>query len=216
MKAVDLLKDHDTFTTTVMAILYDKYGTEFIDWDPSTVDLMIYEDFGFFPDNNLKDKVQAGSSLITEDLFYKSFNVFSVTCNILSLHGYSTTMLIPPEADEVAWGCLEAKLLDSRYNPEAFSQEIKEYTGFILEREGIYTPPSILDFADYEENILDSLDEDEEFGKLVMERQVTARKEFSESLRKKVLELFSQLKSIEDMSLDTTFIDQSINQLTQQ
>lgn len=214
MTATEVLRNKDSFTTVVMAVLYDKYGTEFMEWDPSTINLQLYKDFKFFPDNHLRDKIQAGSSLITTNMFYTSFNVFSVICNILSLNGYATDMFIPPEADEVAWGCLEAKLLDANFNPDAFSQDIKQYTGFILEREGIYTPPSILSFAFYGNNPTDNMGEDPEFNKLVMDRQIETKEEFSSALRNKVIELFTQLRSIEDITMNQEFINRSLSRIT--
>jgi hypothetical protein len=216
MKAKEALEKDDLFITTAMAVMYGTYGAEFLEWDPLTINLNIIDDFKITPTQELKDKIQAGVTIITTDMFYRSLETFFVISNLSSNEGYSTEMLIPPELDEVAWACVEAKLLDSEYESMEFSGDISRYVGFLLDREGIFTPPSILRYADYPEStFLDGVPEDNILYKEITEAQEEKRSEFVEALRLRTLALFSQLRSLEMDGKNDEFIEKALPRLQQ-
>ena len=214
MTPSELLQDPDVFATPAIAVLFDRYGGEALNWDPLTLNLRLKEDFRITPTQTLKDRVMAGSSVMTGDLFYTSLPVFSTVCGVLSRDGYSTEVLIPPETDHMAWACLEARLLDSAYDPSRFGGNIAGYAGYMLSREGMYTPPAILSFAAYPEDPgLGDLEKDPEWMEIYAVEQHRRKREFETSLRKAALELFAQLRSLEGTGIDMEFVDGAMERL---
>ena len=144
------LNDKETFTTTILVILYNQYGAEFFNWDPSTIAIQIKEDFGNTPTNNCRNKIQAGSSLITTDLYFKSLETFSIVNNTLNFNVSSTNTFMPANLDDCMWGCTETSiLLGEDYSSDQYSHNVARYAGYLLDEEGIYKPPAVLKFAEY-------------------------------------------------------------------
>ena len=212
----ELLEDKNTFTTTLMAIMYQEYGTEFLDWDPLTINLSIKRDFKVTPSQDNKDKIQAGSIIIGDVSFYQDFEVFATACGVVAMSGYSTDTLVPPDLDDVAWTCLEAKLLDDEFSGNMFSDDIKRYVGILLDEEGIYDPPSLLDFAVYPKGrrISDSLvAEDETLSKAMLSMQKDKKRDFAKILRDKTVELFGELRDLSIEGKNVEYIKQAMERL---
>jgi len=217
MKAVEMLQKPEVFTTVAVIIMYDRFGSEFIQWDPLTVNLVIKRDLEFTPTQNLKDKIMAGSTIIGTDMFYRSFGTFSTVCGVVGMSGYSTDVLIPPDADDVAWTCTEARLIDGDFDPSNFNPDIKKYAGFLLDREGIRTPPEVLSFADYPSTSsgggLGDLEDDAGWMDIYMKGQDEKRTEFSKSLRNRTMDLFKQLEQLEDTDIDQKVVEDTMDRL---
>ena len=152
------LEDDNTYTTCVMAILLDKYSMDFVEWDPVTVEMQLKDDFKVVPDSQLMDKIGAGSSLLTSNLFFKSLEAFNAICNVLNLGITTSETFLPADLDDIHWGLLEARLLlGDVYTEESFSHDIANYCGQLLESRGIYEPPQILQFSEYPEDVVRNL-----------------------------------------------------------
>jgi hypothetical protein len=195
----EILQDEQTFTTVILTVLIDKYGTDMLYWDPVTVGLEIKRDFGFTPDRPLMDKIQAGSLVLINDLFFKSLETFNNLCNVLNIGVFSTDLFIPASLDDCMWGCTEVKLmLGDDYKAE-FSHDISNYVGVLLSNEGIYTPPEILKFSEYTTEMQfsdDILAEDEVMYKVFWDRQKEAKKEAEDLLKNRLLALMRQLEEL--------------------
>ena len=76
----DWLTDEGTYTTVLLAILWDRYGEEFLQWDPVTVNLQLRDDFHVDAREWLLDRVNAGSVLMTTDQFHQALPAFSAIC----------------------------------------------------------------------------------------------------------------------------------------
>lgn len=150
--AENWLLDDFTYTTPIMAILTDKFGTEFIEWDPVTVNIEIKESFGIDATDSLLDKIQAGSTVINTNLFHLSLEAFNVSCNTLNLGVAASELMLPADLEDIMWGITEAKILEGdMFEETAFSHNIARYVGFLLAEAGHNRPPSILKFAEYDE-----------------------------------------------------------------
>ena len=89
------LQDPGLFATSAIAILLDRWGTEFIEWDPVTVGAEIEREFGISPTSLLQDRIQAASSLLTSNLFFVNLETFMVTCDALNFGAPASELLVP-------------------------------------------------------------------------------------------------------------------------
>jgi hypothetical protein len=144
-----LWKSPDTFGSVLLAAYLDRFGTEALDWDPTTATLEIEDEFDVDLPQESLDKLMVAIQILTTDRFYKNLPDFITFCNVLSGDDYRPDMWDPADAEEVAWGITEAMVI---YPPEdndlePFSNEIRAYIGSVLDAEGIMNPPDILRIA---------------------------------------------------------------------
>jgi len=144
-----LWKSPDTFGAVLLAAYLDRFGTEALDWDPTTATLEIEDEFDVDLPQESLDKLMVAIQILTTDRFYKNLPDFITFCNVLSGDDYRPDMWDPADAEEVAWGITEAMVI---YPPEdndlePFSNEIRAYIGSVLDAEGIMNPPDILRIA---------------------------------------------------------------------
>lgn len=139
----------DTFASVLLTLFMDRFGTEALTWDPTTITLEIEEEFGVDLPQLPLDKLLVGIQLLTTDRFYKSLPDFIAFCNVLNGDTYRPDMWDPADAEEVAWGITEALLIypPEDDDPEPFTDEIRAYIGAVLDREGLINPPDILRIA---------------------------------------------------------------------
>jgi hypothetical protein len=139
----------DTFASVLLTLFLDRFGTEALTWDPTTITLEIEEEFGVDLPQLPLDKLLVGIQLLTTDRFYKSLPDFISFCNVLNGDTYRPDMWDPADAEEVAWGITEALLIypPEDNDPEPFTDEIRAYIGATLDREGLINPPDILRIA---------------------------------------------------------------------
>jgi hypothetical protein len=154
-------KSRDTFASVLLTLFLDKFGTEALQWDPTTITLEIEDEFDVELPQLALDKLLVGIQILTSDRFYKSLPDFIAFCNVLSGDTYRPDMWDPADAEEVAWGVTEALLI---YPPEdndeePFTNEIRAYIGAVLDREGLINPPDILRIALRQARVSPSIDD---------------------------------------------------------
>jgi len=159
--AQEAWKSRDTFASVLLTLFMDKFGTEALTWDPTTITLEIEDEFDVELPQLPLDKLLVGIQILTTDRFYKSLPDFISFCNVLSGDTYRPDMWDPADAEEVAWGVTEALLI---YPPEdnddePFSDEIRAYIGATLDREGLINPPDILRIALRQARVSPSIDD---------------------------------------------------------
>jgi len=144
-----LWKSPDTFGSVLLAAYLDRFGTEALDWDPTTATLEIEDEFDVDLPQESLDKLMVAIQILTTDRFYKNLPDFITFCNVLSGDDYRPDMWDPADAEEVAWGITEAMVIYPPENNdlEPFSNEIRAYIGSVLDAEGIMNPPDILRIA---------------------------------------------------------------------
>jgi len=141
------LENPDMTATVLMAILLDRYGTEFLEWEPDTLRIQIADDYGANPPENNWDKIWACVMLLTTDLFYNSLEAFNSVCNALSGEGAHFDKWELAEPEEIMWGVAETTLLEppekGKKNHD-FSHEIRQFVGLALAEFGIWRTPKLL------------------------------------------------------------------------
>ncbi len=147
--------DPESFSTTMILVLVDVYGTEVFTWAPETIKMEIEDDFSIkMPVINF-DRLMAGVALVTSDRFYKSLPDFIDLCNILSGAAAHPGIFDIADAGECAWGITEALLLSppDTKDQNPFTKEICAYVGKMLDMEGIIEAPDILRIAVREKDL---------------------------------------------------------------
>lgn len=198
----NILGDDDTFTTLLLVVLIDTYGTEALQWSPETVIMELEDDYNVRLTKLNRDKIVVGMNLLTSDDFYKRPSRFVQMCNVLA-GSELTPEFDKADAMECAWGLTEAMLLSppepDDENP--FNEEIRHYLGRILDEEGIREPPDLLRLAirDTPSGGADYGDMDtEDPSMFAAEYQVQADRsqEIKEMLEDGLQNLFSALASL--------------------
>lgn len=200
----NLWKSPDTFASVLLAAYLDRFGTEALDWDPTTATLEIEEEFDVDLPQESLDKLMVAVQILTTDRFYKNLPDFITFCNVLSGDDYRPDMWDPADAEEVAWGITEALVI---YPPEdddlePFSNEIRAYIGSVLDAEGMMNPPDILRIALRQARINPSIEDfsdDPLMFNAVYDLEEGKKEDINQSIisRTKMLaEQFSQLKLV--------------------
>lgn len=199
-----LWKSPDTFASVLLAAYLDRFGTEALDWDPTTATLEIEEEFDVDLPQESLDKLMVAVQILTTDRFYKNLPDFITFCNVLSGDAYRPDMWDPADAEEVAWGITEALVI---YPPEdddlePFSNEIRAYIGSVLDAEGMMNPPDILRIALRQARINPSIEDfsdDPLMFNAIYDLEEGKKEDINQSIisRTKMLaEQFSQLKLV--------------------
>lgn len=209
--AADFLRDPQLFTTSAIVLLTDRFGPEFMDWDPVTVGMEIEAEYGIEPIAELQDRIQAGSSLYTTDLFFVSLETFSPVCNALNFGTATSQIMLPADLDDVLWGCTEALiLLGEIYEAAQFSHNIALYVGALLSQAGIVKPPKILAFAEYSDDMVlrsDAAFEGDETMRMSFWKDQEHEREMLEKWNQsKIVALMKQLEALPLRNGNTDFI----------
>lgn len=139
--------DPDAFTTTLLVVFLDKYGTEALQWDPATIALEIEQDFDVALAGPNFDRLMVGIQLLTTDDFYRSLPTFITFCNVLAGGSMNPTLWDPADSLEMAWGITEALMISPPEDNEPFAEDIRAYIGYMLDAEGIMQAPDVLRIA---------------------------------------------------------------------
>jgi len=194
------LEDPSLFATSAIVILTDRWGVEFMEWDPITVGLEIQNEFGVEPSSELQDKIQSACSLFTSNLFFVSIEAFNATCNALNFGDVASELFVPADLDDVLWGVTEARiLLGDDFEEDEFSHDVKRYIGLLMAKAGYKRPPSVLAFAEYDEeedlNLTESFD-DEILHQVYWESQDQDKQRLEGDNNLQIMLLFRQISQI--------------------
>jgi hypothetical protein len=192
----------DTFASVLLTLFLDKFGTEALQWDPTTITLEIEDEFDVELSQIALDKLLVAIQILTSDRFYKSLPDFIAFCNVLSGDTYRPDMWDPADAEEVAWGVTEALLI---YPPEdndeePFTNEIRAYIGAVLDREGLINPPDILRIALRQARVSPSIDDfsdDPTMFNAIYDLEEGKRADIENTIRMRTKMLAGQFKALQ-------------------
>jgi hypothetical protein len=193
------LQDPETYATTLLAIVIDRYGTDALTWSPETLRLQLGEDFGAIMPRVNCDRLMAGIVILTTDYFYKNLPRFIQLCNALSGDGCDPGMFDPADSIECAWGMTEAMLLSPPDEDEPFCDEIRQYITAVLKDEGYVVPPDVLRIAidgDFSRQIDTTFSDDPVMFSAIYKTQAAKSGEVAETLRDNLIALIQQLNAL--------------------
>lgn len=150
LKEKEVFSNPDSFATSLLMMSIDRWGFEFLDWDPTTIISEVGEAFGEdWPQIN-QDKLLAICTTLTSDSFYTDPLAFYHICcalNNIPVNWNSIADELAP--DQMAWAVLETGMLDvdEENKTPPFSDTVAAFVGLALHERGFYDPPKILNFA---------------------------------------------------------------------
>ncbi len=147
----ELLKSDDAFATPLLigAMLHFREtdgpeAFEFLSWTPETIIKELEDDFGVKMSQGSIDRLMAGITIATTDLFWQDLRTFIPLCNVLFGHPIAEEF-DPATVLEATWAITEAELLCMDVQEEhQFSEEIAGYIYMSCQNEGMLSPPGIL------------------------------------------------------------------------
>jgi hypothetical protein len=192
-----VLMDPASFTTTLITLLVDVYGTEAFTWDPTTLLLELQDDFKAVMPQITFDRIQIGIQLLTSNGFYKNCPTFVTSCNVLSGFPAGEGMMLA-DSLSCAWGITEAVLLapPDDGDDEPFTEEIRAYIGTMLANDGVVDPPDILKIAITDQPNDEMFSDDPEMFAAVKSVDAGKTAEISAILRRSLMLLLEQLSQL--------------------
>lgn len=205
----------ETFASVLLTLFLDRFGTEALQWDPTTITLEIEEEFSVDLSQLSLDKLFVAIQIMTTDKFYKSLPDFISFCNVLSGDTYRPDMWDPADAEEVAWGVTEGLLLypPEDDDPEPFTDEIRSYIGAMLDREGIINPPDILRIALRQARVspaIEDFSDDPTMFNAVYDLEEGKREDIEQTVRMRTKLMAAQFRALK---LKTGAVDQVVKML---
>lgn len=190
-----LLESNNTFASTVILYLIDKYGMDALSFEPETVAESL---LAVNPNTRRQiiDRTNAGLGLFSSDLFWTDPFVFGTVCRSLSFHKFPTASA--PTLLDLAWGVNEAKLLtldpDTGDKLSEFGDSVGRFVEVTAKAENTTTLPDALSDIVKIESLF-NVDDMELISARQAESDAKAA-EIDDIVNKRTLELFRQIKSL--------------------
>lgn len=199
LKAREVWANPDSYATTLVVLFVDRYGTEGLQWHPETIAMQVAEDFAVELPRPNRDRLLAAISLLTTNYFYKRLPQFNTICNVLSGDDFNPGVFEPADAADCAWGITEALLICPPDESEPFTDEIRQYVGQILRREGYVQAPDILRIAldaDLSDQIRTTFADDPDMFQALHENQTAKTQECEQLIRENLDRLLAQITAL--------------------
>ena len=196
------LLSNEAYGTTLLVIMFDTFGPEFLNWETETLEMEIKETFGALPNDDTLDRLYAAVSMLTTNLFFISLEGFNTSCLTLNFKRIYSDTFIPADLGDIMWGITEAKLIlgadADKDKSNEFSRDIRLYVGKVLEDAGILDPPTLLDFAELTKLGPDAelLSDLPDLGGLFEAEQADSKSELEHRTLQKVSDLLNQIGSL--------------------
>lgn len=216
----EMWRSPETFASVLLAVYLDRFGTEALDWDPTTATLEIEQEFDVDLPQDSLDKLMVAVQILTTDRFYKNLPDFITFCNVLSGDDYRPDMWDPADAEEVAWGVTEAMIIypPEENDPEPFSDEIRAYIGGVLDAEGIINPPDILRIALRAARVSPSIDDfsdDPAMFNAVYDLEEGKKEDINRTIIDRTKQLADQFAALKLQTGNTEEMAQLLRQMTE-
>jgi hypothetical protein len=136
---MNIFENKKAFATPLLIQAFNIYGMDLFDMDIDVLTDDLKERFKGI-DNTIIDRMLAGVSLYTSNLFFQDPIVFGQTCRVFNRHRYPNAN--EPTLQDICWGIVEASLIlapedDSAMEP--FSEAVNKYIQFELKYNGVVT-----------------------------------------------------------------------------
>jgi hypothetical protein len=225
--------DPGTYTTTLLVLFLDNYGTEGLGWAPETIQIELEEYItDEIPEKNMA-KLMTGISLLTTNKFYRSLPDFNIFCGIMSNKGFDKNILYLSNLEDISWGLFESFLIappenfveknDKKKNiKDYFDPEIIAFIQETIKKDDYVILPKTIQVLFENSNFLinkikeDFIDDPELFS-LIYKMSIMKSIDIDNLVIKRLRGLLSQIKDLPLKSVSTSnlknFITRFMSQL---
>jgi hypothetical protein len=189
--------ERPTYASVLLAGLIRMYGPGVIEWDPSTVEMEVKEDFGVHMPRVVFDQVMCLISAISTDAVYRDVAVFDQFVNAVNRVGVQHEQE-PPTTEELAWALTELAISDPEpvgLPDQPFNKQIAAYCRVCLQDDGVMSPPSVLKFAMPTKVSDEWADNPEMFASVYQSHEASAN-EIDQYCKSKVSKLLDDLEDL--------------------
>lgn len=137
----DIIKDSKAPMTALLWLITKLYGHECYSWEPMVLKTELQTDLDCELSDLQSDKLQAGITLLTTDLYETNIKVFETINHLINNQHDELDELSPLEAEELICGLTEAYLIKAE--KLHFSPEVRVYAGQIFHEYGMHKPPQL-------------------------------------------------------------------------
>jgi len=214
LSKAEILKDPEIFATTALALAIDEFGTECTEWDPDVFQLELKEAFSVDAGDELLDRLLAAISVLASNSFFVDVMAFTTTCNSLNRGVVMSDTWVPADLDDILWGVTEVRfLMGEHYSEDDYSHDVKRYVGMMLQQQGIKKIPSVLKFAEMEEELTDIYEAYD--GDAVMEQAFwDSQQEDKDQLEAQNIDKMDQyMAQLRTLPLTSEWLDQLKNEV---
>jgi hypothetical protein len=142
--AHNFLAHHDTHPLVLDTMLLDRYGADWLDWEPQTIVTELKEDFRQPSISALNwQQIQAVKTCHLTPAPWRAWDGFVVVCAALNNNIPNFRTLVKPTIAQV----MVALDIMSRIDDHLFSEEMAQFLAACFLDEGVYFLPTPVDFA---------------------------------------------------------------------
>lgn len=207
----------ETSAITLMTLLLDKYGTEFLKWDPVTIRDQIERDMAIKLHPLTDNKIQAAATVMTTDVYHHSLEAFNNINIALSGEPVDTSaFFVPSDMEDILIGTLEVMLMEGA-DESVFSDNIRRYVGFMLNMYGLVKPPETLSWAEMpidtgelDDFIMSNPTMLKSYWKEKQEEKVKTEKALADHIRV----ILQELDQLPDTMINKSYVRDSLRKVT--
>jgi hypothetical protein len=128
----------------VMALIYvivKNYTTEAFNWNPQLLRNELEEDFDLKLTDLQSDKIQAGITVLTTNMYESDVRTFEVCTRLLTHNAQDFEDFQPLEAEELVAGLTEVMLI--KMEDITFGDDVRVYAGEVFHEYGLCKSPDL-------------------------------------------------------------------------
>lgn len=140
-----ILKDGDAPVSALVSVVVKNYGVECFEWESVILRNEIENDFGFELTDLQSDKIQAGITVLTTDMYESDIRTFEVCTRLFTSTAQDFEDFAPLEAEELISAMTEVMLL--KMENLDFTSDVNAYAGGVFFDYGFCKSPKLFPTA---------------------------------------------------------------------
>jgi len=140
-----ILKDENAPVSALLSVVIKNYGTECFEWESIILRNEIENDFDFELTDLQSDKIQAGITVLTTDMYESDIRTFEVCTRLFTSTAQDFEDFDPLEAEELISGLTEVMLL--KMENLNFTSSVNAYAGEVFFEYGFCRAPKLFPTA---------------------------------------------------------------------
>jgi hypothetical protein len=218
MSQYSLLLDPETPTAIILLLLIDKYGTDVLNWEASVIIDAVKElTHAKKLKERIANKVLSSVSVVNSNAYYIYPQVYNETVTAVNGTNIYSDVFELSKPKEMAWFNTELLLLDPPKSEEQFisrfNDSVRSFIGSVLDYFGVYKAPDILGMAYRKQRPQSNEDPDPSISRGIFKLQMDSTDEINEYVGERLRHLFSLLKNLSLISVDSKQMEQSLNKV---